>query len=142
MTDRLTQFLAAEQLTPARFADMLGVNRAGVSHILAGRNKPGYDFLEKLIKRFPAVNIEWFITGRGKMYKEMIPQPLFPMPDEPAAAAGSPFLATALPENPVENTIPKTPLLPEAAEDNGKTVEQVIIFYTDKTFTAYGKRQE
>lgn len=142
MTDRLTQFLAAEQLSPARFADIIGVNRAGVSHILAGRNKPGYDFLEKLIKHFPAINVEWFITGRGKMYKEMIPQPLFPMPDELPAAAGSPFPADALPGNPVENTIPKTPPLPEMAEDSNKIIEQIIIFYTDKTFTAYGKRQE
>jgi transcriptional regulator with XRE-family HTH domain len=136
MTDRLTQFLAAEQLSPARFADVIGVNRAGISHILAGRNKPGYDFLEKFIKHFPAVNIEWFITGRGKMYKEMITPPLFPSPPESPVVTETP-LPYSPPEQctgkPDADTLPS----PEVGENEGKTVEQVIIFYADKTFTAY-----
>ncbi|MDR0582393.1 MAG: helix-turn-helix domain-containing protein [Prevotellaceae bacterium] len=131
MNDRLTQFLAAEQLTPARFADTVGVNRAGISHILAGRNKPGYDFLEKLIKYFPAVNIEWFITGRGKMYKEMIAQPLFPLPETNNPPSPE------LPEDYTDKAVSGGLQPPEIDENNGKTVEQVIIFYTDKTFTAY-----
>ncbi|MDR3134305.1 MAG: helix-turn-helix transcriptional regulator [Prevotellaceae bacterium] len=141
MTDRLTQFLAAEQLSPARFADIIGVNRAGISHILAGRNKPGYDFLEKFIKHFPAVNIEWFITGRGKMYKEMIAQQLFPVPPEQPAETGNP-LSGGLPEQHAGKTVAEELAPSEIIENNGKTVEQVIIFYTDKTFTAYGKRLE
>ncbi|MDR2802583.1 MAG: helix-turn-helix transcriptional regulator [Prevotellaceae bacterium] len=136
MSDRLTQFLAAEQLTPARFADVIGVNRAGISHILAGRNKPGYDFLEKLVKHFPAVNIEWFITGRGKMYKEMITQPLFPAsPELPAEITVQP--SPSSPEQCAGKTVADEFQPPEIAENNGKTVEQVIILYTDKTFTAY-----
>jgi transcriptional regulator with XRE-family HTH domain len=136
MTDRLTQFLAAEQLTPARFADILGVNRAGISHILAGRNKPGYDFLEKFIKHYPAVNIEWFITGRGKMYKEMITQPLFPAPPEPLGETNVP-VSPELPEPYAGKTVSDEILPQGIVENNDKTVEQVIIFYTDKTFTAY-----
>ncbi|MDR2358472.1 MAG: helix-turn-helix transcriptional regulator [Prevotellaceae bacterium] len=135
MPDRLTQFLAAEQLTPARFADIIGVNRAGISHILAGRNKPGYDFLEKFIKHFPAVNIEWFITGRGKMYKEMVSQPLFP-PPEPPDEINAP-VPPELPEQYASKTLPDELQPTGSVENNGKAVEQVIIFYTDKTFTAY-----
>jgi transcriptional regulator with XRE-family HTH domain len=136
MTDRLTQFLAAEQLTPARFADAIGVNRAGISHILAGRNKPGYDFLEKLIKHFPEVNVEWFITGRGKMYKERRSPPLFPGYEEQPAEPESLFPG-ALPEQAAEAPTPDETRISEMVENNGKTVEQVVIFYTDKTFAAY-----
>ena len=136
MTDRLTQFLTAEQLTPARLADIIGVNRAGISHILAGRNKPGYDFLERLIKHFPGVNIEWFITGRGKMYKEMVTQSLFPPPPEPRTETDSPLLPEP-PEQYAGIGVRDELQPPEIAGNNGKTVEQVIIFYTDKTFTAY-----
>jgi transcriptional regulator with XRE-family HTH domain len=139
MTDRLTQFLAAEQLTPARFADVIGVNRAGISHILAGRNKPGYDFLEKLIKHFPEVNIEWFITGRGKMYKERHSPPLFPGYEEKTAESKTLF-HDALPEHDDESPTPGETKLPEIVENNSKTVEQVVIFYTDKTFAAYSPR--
>lgn len=71
MNNRLQQFLELENLSPARLADMLGVQRSGMSHILSGRNKPGYDFIYKLLTKFPALSADWFLTGKGKPYKEM-----------------------------------------------------------------------
>lgn len=69
MNERLQQFLSAENITQAQFADSIGVARASVSHILAGRNKPGYDFILNMLKRYPELNAEWLLTGQGKMYK-------------------------------------------------------------------------
>ena len=68
MNTRLQQFLTLENLSPARLADMLGVQRSGMSHLLSGRNKPGYDFILKLCTKFPDLNANWFITGKGKPY--------------------------------------------------------------------------
>lgn len=70
MNNRLQQFLTLENLTPARLADMLGIQRSGLSHILSGRNKPGYDFILKLCTKFPHLNANWFITGQGKPYQD------------------------------------------------------------------------
>lgn len=70
MNTRLQQFLAAENITQAQLADSLNVARAGVSHILAGRNKPSYDFLSALMVRYPRLNVEWLMFGKGKMYKD------------------------------------------------------------------------
>ena len=72
MNNRLQQFLELENLTPARLADTLGVQRSGLSHILSGRNKPGFDFITKLLTKFPHINSEWLIMGKGKPYKEMM----------------------------------------------------------------------
>jgi len=137
MNNRLTQFLTTEQLTPTRFADLLGVQRSGISHILSGRNKPGYDFLEKFITRFPSVNIEWLITGRGKMYKEMNKLQLFPVQpieptpiEEPELFSGSPEKKEIEAENPAK-------IQTESILNPSKTVEKVVVFYTDKTFSAY-----
>lgn len=69
MNNRLQQFLAAENITQAQFADSINVARAGVSHIIAGRNRPGYEFILSTMKRYPDLNIEWLLTGKGKMYK-------------------------------------------------------------------------
>lgn len=69
MNHRLQQFINAENLTQSQFAERLGVAKASVSHILAGRNKPGYDFIESLSRQFPNLNLEWLIGGRGRMYK-------------------------------------------------------------------------
>ena len=69
MNVRLQQFLAAENISQAQFADSISVARASVSHIVAGRNKPGFDFISSMIKRYPTLNVDWLITGNGKMYK-------------------------------------------------------------------------
>lgn len=78
MNKRLQQFLELENLTPARLADILGVQRSGMSHILSGRNKPGYDFILKLLTKFPELSADWFITGKGKPYKKADSYPAAP----------------------------------------------------------------
>ena len=69
MNNRLQQFLAAENITQASFANTIEVAPASVSHILQGRNKPGFDFLVSMSEHYPELNLEWFLTGKGKMYK-------------------------------------------------------------------------
>lgn len=69
MNIRLQQFLSAENISQSQFADSIGVTRASVSHILSGRNNPGYDFLSSMAKRYPTLNTDWLLTGRGKMYR-------------------------------------------------------------------------
>ena len=71
MKTRLQHFLQAENLTPSQFADRIGIQRSGVSHVLAGRNKPGFDFMESMLLSYPSLNAEWLMTGKGKMYKEI-----------------------------------------------------------------------
>lgn len=70
MNSRLQQFLELENLTPARLADIMGIQRSGLSHILSGRNKPSFDFLNKLLLKFPHINGDWLMTGRGKAYND------------------------------------------------------------------------
>lgn len=73
MNTRLQQFLSAENISQAQFADSIQVARASVSHILAGRNKPGYEFIASMIRRYPSLNPDWLITGKGKMYRSENP---------------------------------------------------------------------
>ena len=70
MDKRLQQFLDAENISQAQLADTLGVARAGISHILSGRNKPGFDFLEAMALHYPQISMDWLLTGKGRMYKE------------------------------------------------------------------------
>lgn len=87
MKTRLEKFIEAEDKTQASFADSINVARASVSHILAGRNKPGYDFICNLMSRYPRLNIEWLLTGKGKMYKD---SPEDPSPVQQVAPAAIP----------------------------------------------------
>lgn len=62
---RIQLIMVSNRLTAASFADKIGVQRSNVSHILNGRNKPGYDFILKIIKSFPNVSSHWLLTGEG-----------------------------------------------------------------------------
>lgn len=55
------------QLSPAQFADVINVNRSGLTHIFNGRNQPSLDLARKILKAFPEVNTEWLIMGVGPM---------------------------------------------------------------------------
>lgn len=65
MEERLKEILAQERLTPARFAELVGVQRSSVSHIISGRNKPSLDFLQKILSRLDHISPDWLISGIG-----------------------------------------------------------------------------
>jgi transcriptional regulator with XRE-family HTH domain len=140
MNERLTTFLRAEQLSPAQFADLMGIQRSGVSHILSGRNNPGFDFFLTFLRKFPAANIEWLISGRGKMYKDMEMQPLFP--DQSPLPEPKQTVTYGGEQDPHEHFIEEeNPALPATS---GKTpaarhIEKVVILYSDGTFSDFVK---
>ena len=66
---RIKKWIENKELKPSSFADLIGVNRATISHVLSGRNKPSIDFLDKMIRAFPDLNSNWIVSGDGFMYK-------------------------------------------------------------------------
>lgn len=72
INDRIKQVILKENLTASLFADKIGVLRSSLSHILAGRNKPGADFIEKLLQHMPYINANWLFTGMGEPYLEEV----------------------------------------------------------------------
>ena len=71
MHERLKNWMDNEGLKSSALADSIGVNRATISHILSGRNKPSIDFLEKLLNAYPNINANWLISGIGYMQNNM-----------------------------------------------------------------------
>ena len=67
MKDRLQMIMDHYRLNSSRLAEIMEIQRSGISHLLSGRNKPSYDFLVSLSREFPDLNIRWFITGTGDM---------------------------------------------------------------------------
>lgn len=69
MKERLAQFLKSEGLTAVKFAEIMEVQPSSISHLLSGRNKPNFEFISRLLLRFPALNPDWIINGAGDVYK-------------------------------------------------------------------------
>ena len=71
MHERLKNWMEKEDLKSSTLADSIGVNRATISHILSGRNKPSIDLLEKLLNAYPNINANWLISGIGYMQNKL-----------------------------------------------------------------------
>jgi transcriptional regulator with XRE-family HTH domain len=61
--ERLQMVIKMNGMTNASFADKIGVQRSSISHVLAGRNKPSIDFIQKILSTFAKVDAGWLITG-------------------------------------------------------------------------------
>lgn len=100
------------------FAEKIGVQRSSISHILSGRNKPSLDFVLKMLHAYPEVDLYWLFNGRGS----------FPPESEPLAP----------PTEPLKNLPPNTGLFKDLktkkSEPEEKSIERIVIFYTDGTF--------
>ncbi len=70
ISDRIELLIRENELSSSAFADRVGVQRSNISHILSGRNKPGLDLLQKILKNFPEVNANWLITGQGEVFQQ------------------------------------------------------------------------
>jgi transcriptional regulator with XRE-family HTH domain len=68
MRERIVKFIETEGLTAGEFADKIGVQRSSVSHVLNGRNNPGFSFIQKILDTYPKINSRWLLTGAGDIY--------------------------------------------------------------------------
>ncbi len=115
--NRLEQILQYYGLTAAAFADKINVQRSSISHLLLGRNKPSLDFVLKVVKNFPEVNLYWFLNGKGT----------FPSKDTPNDSASSNQSSSSKKHS---ITFDKDKL----------DIEKIIIFYKDGSFSSYEER--
>ncbi len=134
MKDRLLQLMQLEQLSPAKFADILGIQRSGLSHILSGRNKPGYEFISKLLLKFPTVSAEWLITGKGKMYKQELvqEQPIDRKKENSRDLFSSQIDEPQKVENQLRENSIKIENKPEIRKN--RVLMKIIMIYDDMTF--------
>ena len=120
---RLQVIFEREGISASIFADRIGVQRSAISHILSGRNKPGFDLLQKIIAKFPTINTEWLITGLGDPYKQPVKQIQTTLFDPPTTQRQSVEVTSV-------NTSSSQPA-------GNRTIERIVIFYSDKTFETY-----
>jgi transcriptional regulator with XRE-family HTH domain len=144
MKDRILTFLQNENKSYAQFAEEIGVQPSGISHILSGRNNPSLDFIVKMLLKYPSLSADWLLFGRGSMYKYVSQPTLFDK--EPHFEAGE----VALPPEEV-NVAPASPDPPEGVENApgvkgmelqevsnvNKRLIRVMLFYSDKSFSEY-----
>ena len=125
---RLNKILEYYDLSAASFADKIEVGRSSISHILSGRNKPSLDFVMKIVKNFPDVELYWLLNGKGNF------------PSSPTKGTSEPSKDTPKPSS-TEFRNPPTEIstsnLPITENRKDKQIQKIVIFYTDGSFDAF-----
>jgi len=102
MITRIRELLEARQLSPTQFADLIGVGRPVMSHILSERNKPSLEVVQKIISAFPDISLPWLLAGTGPMLAAAATSPVVPPAPiateaVPTPVAVAPAVAVAAP---------------------------------------------
>ncbi len=138
MNERIARILSAENLSNKEFAELLGIQRSGVSHLLSGRNKPSLDFLAKLLMHFPDINPRWLILGYGDMRSRKTTQ-LGKPDNKPALPGYKKRVEQPVSEETTKQKVKKDPLtnIPNSSE-----IDKIIIFMKDGTFEVFQNKEE
>jgi transcriptional regulator with XRE-family HTH domain len=140
-------------ITPSELADTIGVQRSNVTHVLKNRNKPSFQFIEKMLQVYPELNAKWLLLGTGPMVETTAKgRTLFDQLTEPVRTQ-SPLPEKTEVKQPVEEPAPietKESIAPPPVEkkiENNviqdqffspeKPVERLIVFFKDQTFKVY-----
>lgn len=142
MKDRIQQIIDREGITPSRFAEIIGIQRSAMSHILSGRNNPSLDVLTKVLQKFDYINTDWLLFGKGNMLKSERSNQNTALLDESAISQPSVQSdfeyqnlkelrqADATPQSIVKERI----VLKETPQ---KIVSKILIFYSDNTYDTF-----
>ena len=164
MINRINLILRAKNISARQFAEEIGIQPSGMSHIMSGRNNPSLDFVTKVIRRYPEIDANWLLLGKGEMYathESGVPEWSAPTPepmtseqvqpieptlftDEIEAEPPRPLQTMREPEQPVAEYAPEEALLPPAPQSVQPTepsrLERILFFYSDRTFSEYRPR--
>ena len=146
MKEKIVQLMKSEGLTSSRLAEILEIQPSGVSHLVSGRNKPSFELLQKILRRFPNINPYWLILDDENIYRTPSSGDS-PLQSEPAYPVDNLF---AMLERPPAQPQP-TRGLPSAnieqipnTENSGLKIEQrsshlasVILLFDDGSCQSY-----
>lgn len=114
------------------FAEKINVQRSSISHILSGRNKPSLEFVLKTLTAYPEVELYWLMNGKGEFPKANKVEQEIKTPTPPQATNNQ---ITETPEQ-KENIVNLQNSL-NLNTDSNKTIERIVIFYSDGSFKNY-----
>ena len=119
--DRIEQVIKSMNLTARQFAAEIHVQPGTISNMMSGRNNPSLEVMKRIMERYPTLNPEWLIAGRGAMWRT-----------EPGKEPG---LFDEMAPDPKEKKVrgeQKEELQIIAAPP--KQIKNIVVYYTDGTY--------
>lgn len=157
MKDRIRRIMEEQHMSQQVFADFIESSPATLSSIFNGRTRPTLNIVEAIIRKLPAINTDWLLSGTGDMYRTPNSTPeggdhadgqQAPSPTPAVAQGVLDFGADVAPTIPQIQTAPHhesvrtTPI--ELRSSNTKfldkeprKVTEIRIYYDDQTYETF-----
>ena len=132
MTDRerIEKVKDALKLTARQFAAEIRVQPATISNMMAGRNNPSLEVMRRIMERYPTLNPEWLIAGRGEMWRTVPGQ-------DPGLFDGiAPDPKNKAPKPAANKEEPQVVAVPT------KQISRIVVYYTDNTYQEFKSTQD
>ena len=68
MKDRIRQLMESQHMTQQNFSEYIGISSPTLSNLFNGRTQPTMKHVNAIKKRFPSINLDWLMFGRGSMF--------------------------------------------------------------------------
>ena len=140
MKERIIKIMECERMGQAQFASAIGIQRAAMSHIISGRNNPSLDVMTKILHRYPQINPDWLLLGKGEMLRDNTPamEPADNIAKNPpqiqVVAEGHQELPFQESRKELENSEKAWAV---SVERPSKTVSKIMVFYSDNTYDTF-----
>lgn len=121
---RIKELMEQHELNASSFAEMIGVQRSSISHILSGRNNPSLEFLTKIEAAFDEVSFEWLLKGEENKARISTPSPT-------RSEISSGNESVKIYQKRTEE------LLPPRSKDD---IVKIVHYYADGSFDSFFKR--
>jgi len=129
---RLNILMDYYEISAALLAEKIEVQRSSISHILSGRNKPSLEFVLKILKAFPEVELYWLLNGVGSFPKQVEVKTsaptLFSEIETPEIKINEPRAAVKQANQGIEQ---------QSKENTDREIERIVIFYRNGSFKNY-----
>ena len=126
--ERIEKVISSLGLNARQFAAEIHVQPGTISNMMAGRNKPSLEVMKRIMERYPTLNPEWLIAGRGEMWRT-----------EPGKDPGLFDTQAPDPKEKSPRQIQKEePQVVLAAPH--KSISRIVVYYTDNTFEEFSNR--
>ena len=143
MINRISKIIKEKNLSSARFADEIGVQRSSISHVLSGRNKPSLEFIQKILKTYPDIDINWLLTGKGNIFSSSINnENKIDFPEESATVHPEDITKYQKDQSKPESS--KKPVINDIFDNESdndqlkqKKIEKIIVLYKGNSFKEY-----
>jgi transcriptional regulator with XRE-family HTH domain len=153
IAERIQEIIYYTGLSNKDFAESISVAPAIISHILSGRNKPSLHIVQQITNVYTNVNFAYLLNGEGDLYPKNKKTSTDTATNDDGETRAETREVESPPYKQAERTKEESKQEADQAKkqdenqltnvytnvnrDKGRSIERVIIFYSDKSMEEY-----